>query len=301
MRKKVQVISPSDDITKIPMSSVEETKIKFEQRTKLEVEYSKNLFKKFDIKNVLQDIYDAYNDNSIDYIICYKGGSYARKILPFIDYNIISKNRKPMIGYSDNTILLNAIYLKTGNINIYGPTFSAFNMDEGFEFTLENFNRVVIEKQNFKINVSKEYSYDKDWYKNQLNRNFVKNKPLQVIKSGIAEGTILGGHLQSFDYLLSNNFEINDKDIILFLEQDGKENEYLSVFQEKLESIINKIGKDKIRGIFLGRSEIPINKEELEKLVKSLNINVPIACNMDFGHTTPTLSIPIGKKVKIKI
>lgn len=301
MIKKVQIISPSDEIIKIPRRITEETKNKLEIRTSLKVKFSRNLFNKFSVEQVLEDIYDSYQDEQVDLIMCYKGGWYAKELLDKLDYKIIEKNKKPMIGYSDNTILLNAIYLKTGEKNYYGPTFSSFNMDKGFEFTLQNFNEVVRDEGEFKINISKEYSYDKKWYENQENRTFIKNKNIQIINKGEATGVILGGHLSSFVYLISNGFEIKDNNVILILEENGNRGDYLMQFKRKLEEIIEKIGKNKIKAILIGRSEIPISQEQWRKMLKQLNLNIPIACNLDFGHTTPTLSIPIGESLKIKI
>lgn len=299
MLKKVQIISPSDGITKIPREVTEETKNKLEQKTNLSVKFSKNLFEKFDVEKVLEDIYDAYFDKEVDLIMCYKGGWYAKELLNRLDFEIIEKNKKPMIGYSDNTILLNAIYLKTGQKNYYGPTFSAFNMDKGFEFTLQNFNKVVRDKGKFKINISKEYSYDKKWYINQEDRVFIKNENMQIINKGEATGILLGGHLSSFAYLLSNGFEVKDSDVILALEEDGKQEEYLIQFKNKLEEIMCNIGKNRIKAILIGRSEKPISCKQWKNMLQTLDLDIPIICNLDFGHTTPTLSIPIGEKIKI--
>ncbi len=150
-KNAVEIISPSDDVTKIPFNVVEETKEKLEKRTNLEVKYAKHLFEEYSPKNALEDLYNAYTDKNVGLVMCYKGGEYANKIVHQIDYNVIKQNMKPMIGYSDNSILLNAIYLKTGQKNYYGPSFSAFNMDLGFDFTLDNFNNIVRDKKNLNL------------------------------------------------------------------------------------------------------------------------------------------------------
>lgn len=49
------------------------------------------------------------------------GGMNSNSILPYIDYDAFLKNPKIMIGYSDATALLLAIYAKTGIPTFYGP------------------------------------------------------------------------------------------------------------------------------------------------------------------------------------
>lgn len=308
MKKKViEVISPSDDITKIPMEVVERTRSKLKERTGLDVKFSKHIFEEYSPEKALEDLYEAYTDDRVGLVMCYKGGNLANKIVNSIDYDIIKKNKKPMIGYSDNAILLNAIYLKTGQKNYYGPTFSAFNMDLGFDFTLSNFNDVVRDNKNFKLNVSDEYSYDRKWYKNQNDRLFVKNENnIQVINSGVAEGVILGGHMSSFMYLLNNGFTISDNEVILMVEEDGGISEdsdsselFKKSFKEKLKLLIDTVGIDIIKAILIGRSQVPISKQEWADIINELELKIPAACNLDFGHTNPTLSIPIGERIKV--
>ncbi len=124
---------------------------------------------------------------------------------------------------------------------------------------------------------------------------------VQVINPGVAEGVILGGHLSSFNYLLTNGFEVSDKEIILIVEEDGtEEREYLNLFKEKINLLIKNVGKERIKAILIGRSQFPISKQKWSECIKELNLTMPIACNLDLGHTSPTLSIPIGEKIKLE-
>lgn len=62
-----------------------------------------------------------YNDPEIDAIFDVSGGDIANEILPYLDFAAIAKakNRrgepKQLWGYSDQTVLLNAVYAETGN------------------------------------------------------------------------------------------------------------------------------------------------------------------------------------------
>lgn len=52
------------------------------------------------------------------------GGNNTNSILPYIDYAYLKKHPKIIIGYSDTTALLLAIYAKTGLITFLWPSCS---------------------------------------------------------------------------------------------------------------------------------------------------------------------------------
>ncbi|PTQ84534.1 muramoyltetrapeptide carboxypeptidase LdcA involved in peptidoglycan recycling [Trichococcus patagoniensis] len=63
-----------------------------------------------------------YSDASVKAIFDLSGGDLANEILPYLDFEIIKKNSKPYFGYSDNTVIVNAIQAKTGIQNVlYNP------------------------------------------------------------------------------------------------------------------------------------------------------------------------------------
>lgn len=63
-----------------------------------------------------------YSNTSVKAIFDLSGGDLANEILPYLDFEIIKKHPKPYFGYSDNTVIVNAIQAKTGIQNIlYNP------------------------------------------------------------------------------------------------------------------------------------------------------------------------------------
>lgn len=63
-----------------------------------------------------------YSNASVKAIFDLSGGDLANEILPYLDFGIIKSNPKPYFGYSDNTVIVNAIQAKTGIQNIlYNP------------------------------------------------------------------------------------------------------------------------------------------------------------------------------------
>lgn len=270
------------------------------------VNFSKNshvtdYFISSSIKQRISDFHNALKNKNVDIILSVLGGYNSNQLLNYIDYDLIKKNPKVICGYSDITVLLNAIYAKTGNITYLGPTFHSFSMKKGLEDTITYFNK-AINKEKFCLNDPEYYSSDK-WYDDQENRKFLKNKGMYVINPGKTEGVIVGGNLCSFNLLQGTEYMPSLEDKILFLEDDalvGKEFPY--EFDRNLVSLIQQKDFKKVKGIVIGRVQTAtemnikkwkkiLNKKELKK--------IPIIINANFGHTTPNATIPIGGKCVI--
>lgn len=65
-----------------------------------------------------QALMDFYRDDSIRVIFDISGGNAANEVLPFLDYSVIAGADKLFWGYSDLTVILNAIYAKTGRTSV---------------------------------------------------------------------------------------------------------------------------------------------------------------------------------------
>src|SRR5438132_202263 len=91
-------------------------------------------------KDRAADINRMFADDTVNGVVCYTGGWGSPRVLPYLDYDLIARKPKVLIGYSDITALLNAVHKKTGLITFHGPVGgSTFD-----PFTLENFRRVVM-------------------------------------------------------------------------------------------------------------------------------------------------------------
>jgi muramoyltetrapeptide carboxypeptidase len=73
----------------------------------------------------LEDLHTFFEDPSIKAIWCARGGYGCSRLLPHINYELIRNNPKILIGYSDITALLQAIFLRTGLVGFHGPVAAA--------------------------------------------------------------------------------------------------------------------------------------------------------------------------------
>lgn len=305
---RIALIAPSESFKKISSIGPIVEK-RFISEFGIHIEKSKHCTEEPDllgscsIKSRVSDLHSAFKDKSIKAVICATGGFNANDLLPYIDWGIIKDNPKPFIGSSDLTVLLNAVYAKTGVVTYLCPNFFKFGMKLGLEYTLEYFRKALFLKEPYSILSSKKWSEDK-WYVDQDNRVFHENKGYVVCNTGTAKGKIVGGNLCSFNLLQGTEYMPKLKDAILFIEDDDLAGEFtFSEFYRNFQSLMQQPHAESIKGILIGRflSRSQMTTEKINFIAKSSGklSDIPIIANVDFGHTDPSFAFPIGGTVEI--
>lgn len=244
-------------------------------------------------KNVLEDYYGSagtreqkaeefmhmFKDDEVKAIVCLNGGETCNTFIELLDYEEIKKHPKILVGYSDITVLLNAIYKKTGLITFSGPNFVCFGTKYGEE----------------QYRVFKEAFIDKKLDKFNLGRKV-------IIRNGNIEGKIVGTNLGSMMYLLGTEYLPDMQDNILLIESyRTSPNECQRRFAH-----LKQYGMfDKVKGVVIGYNYdlqkngdiFPQMEAILLEYTKEYKFPI-IKCN-DFGHQIVNGIIPIGVKCKI--
>jgi len=301
---EIKVISPARSLA-IISQEIREIALRRLEEMGFKISFSKyaeecDEFKSSSIEHRVEDIHEAFEDKNVKGILTAIGGFNSNQLLKYLDYDLIKANPKILCGYSDITSLQNAIFRKVGLVTYSGPHFSTFGMLKGLDYTIEYFKKCVMESGPFEVRPSKEWS-DDEWYKNQEKREFIKNKGFLVINEGEAEGTIIGGNLCTLNLLQGTEFMPSLKNTILFIEDD--EESKPQHFDRDLQSLIHLPDFDGVKGIVIGRFQKASEMSEklLTKIIKTkreLN-DIPVIANVDFGHTTPHITFPIGGKARI--
>jgi len=254
------------------------------------------------IQSRIDDLHDAFRDPSIKLILTTIGGFNSNQLLPYIDYELIKKNPKILCGYSDITALTNAIYAKTGLVTYSGPHFSSFGEKKYFEYTQEYFNKCVVDSESFTIHPSESWSKDR-WYKDQENRNLIKNDGYWVINEGKATGTIIGGNICTLNLLQGTEFMPSLKNSVVFIEDDSLSD--YAIFDRDFVSLIQQADFREVKGIVIGRFEgdSQIAKEDIVRMIQDKKelAHIPVIANVDFGHTDPRITFPIGGTVEMSV
>ena len=216
-------------------------------------------------------------DKDIKMIFDISGGDLANEVLDFLDFNLIKENPKPFFGYSDLTVLLNAIYSQC-DITTYN--YQLRNLVGKFkEEQMQNFKASFIEGKEDIFNL------DYKW-----------------INGSYLEGIVVGGNIRCLLKLAGTKYMPDFKDKILFLESFSGNSAKMVTYitQYKNLGVFNEV-----KGIILGEfteMERENLKPDIVEILKRVigEINIPILKTRDLGHGADAKCIPIGKYLIFK-
>jgi len=249
------------------------------------------------ISSKLTLIHRLTKDPSINVLLTSIGGFNSNSIIEHLDYDLIKANPKIWCGFSDITAILNAITVRTRLITYYGPHFSTFGMVKNNDYTIDSFLKITTTDKPQAIKPSKLWS-DDEWYLDQDRRVLKKNSGHVILQPGQAKGLLFGGHLSTYGLLRGTKWYPQEKNTILFVETDQDSPEYTpNEFDRELEAIL-QTQKHKLSGLIIGRfiEKSTVTLQVLRRIIESKDElrNIPIIANIDFGHTSPITTLPIG-------
>lgn len=250
------------------------------------------------IEERIEDLHAAFADPNVKGILTVIGGFNCNELLPYIDYELLKQNPKILCGYSDITALANAITAKCGFITYSGPHFSSFQMEGLQDYQTAYFKKCFMQEYPYEIYPSKQWSDDL-WYLDEVNRNY-ENTEWKVYSEGTVEGTLIGGNLCTLNLLQGTDYMPNTDDVILFVEDD--ELIIPELFARDLTSLLQAVRN--VKGLLIGRFQkvSKVTEEQLQFILsKHPQLkDIPVIYDMDFGHTQPILTLPIGGRVRIE-
>tara|TARA_Y100000590_G_scaffold470719_1_gene668405 strand:+ start:14144 stop:15130 length:987 start_codon:yes stop_codon:yes gene_type:complete len=301
----IRVIAPSRSLKIISYDNLELASRKLKELG-FEVSFSENAFEcdefsSSSIQSRIDDIHEAIADPSVDCILTAIGGYSSNQLLDSLDYDLIKANPKPICGFSDITTLTNAIYAQTGLVGYSGPHFSTFAMKKGLEYTVENFlNAMTLDK--YEVKPAATWS-DDPWFEDQEKREFFYTENPWVINEAkeTVAGTCLGGNLSALRSLQGTKFFPDLHESVVMVEVTDLND--ARTFQRNLVSLTQQAGFDSVKAILIGRFQKGslVTKEELTTVISNIGAlrSIPVIANLDFGHTTPIFTFPVGGEVTL--
>ncbi len=279
---KIGVISCSNGLSIKNKNIIEELKLNLKSLDIEMVEgdtlYAKeyNLFSGT-VEEKARALEKLFLDKDIKMIFDISGGDLANEVLDFLDFNLIKENPKPFFGYSDLTVLLNAIYSQC-DITTYN--YQLRNLIGKFkEEQMQNFKASFIEGKEDIFNL------DYKW-----------------INGSHLEGIVVGGNIRCLLKLAGTKYMPDFKDKILFLESFSGNSAKMVTYitQYKNLGVFNEV-----KGIILGEfteMERENLKPDIVEILKRVigEINIPILKTRDLGHGADAKCIPIGKYLIFK-
>ncbi len=239
----------------------------------------------------IDDLHTMFADKEVDGIWAARGGYGCSGLLPLIDFDLIKKNPKVFVGYSDITVLHLAIFKKTGLVTFHGPVASSTFTDYAKKYFVDMLTSTGIPP--------KVYPSENNDKKGEENIFF---KP-KVYNKGIAKGQLIGGNLSLISALVGTEWDIDFDGKLLFIEDIGEAPYRVDRMLIQLDQSENF---NKSKGILFGVFEDCKKPDdepslELEEMFADnlKDVTVPVSYGFSFGHIKDQFTMPYGIKAKM--
>jgi muramoyltetrapeptide carboxypeptidase len=229
--------------------------------------------------NRARDINQMFADDQIKGIFCVRGGYGSARILDMLDYGLIVKNPKVVLGYSDITALHIALGKKAGLVTFHGPMVSEMGKD------FPEYNRFYMERALFSDRCIGPI------------QNPDNERAIEVLFPGTARGPIKGGNLSLICSTIGTKYEIDTEGCLFFIEEIAEP-------PYKVDRMLNHLkmaGKfDRVAGIIFGQWTDCIDQRHPENGVDGILEEIacrqqkPCISNVFIGHGRYNVTIPLG-------
>ena len=243
------------------------------------------------VEQRVADLHAMFADDSVDAIWTTRGGYGSSALLPHLDYGLIRRKPKILIGYSDITALHLGIFKHTGLVTFHGPVlWSSFS-----DYSLEHIRKILMEPvPRYQMPLSMD-----NVAKGATNPAYVP----RTLHAGIAEGPLLGGNLSVLCNLLGTRHMPELHKHLLFLEE-------ITETPKKIDRMLTQLtltpGYNSLAGVVCGVFDEcqPTDTDPSQTLDEVLDENFaafskPVVYGYSFGHVARQYTLPVGVRARL--
>lgn len=208
-------------------------------------------------------------DPVVKAVLCARGGYGSMRILPLIDYGCIRKKPKVVVGFSDVTALLAALYCRCGLVTFHGPVVAG--LPELDEPSLAALMSAIAGPAPVDISAPQG----------------------ETVCPGSGTGPVLAGNLTTLCHLIGTPYMPPTQDHLLLLEDRGEA-------PYRVDRMLNQLRLagclETIAGLAFGSFDDCGQPDELMRIFADQfsDRRFPVVTGLDVGHGQRNLTIPIG-------
>jgi len=230
-----------------------------------------------------RDINEMFERKDVSGIFCLRGGYGSCRIVDKLDLDLIRKNPKVFVGYSDITTLHLVLNQICNMVTYHAPMVSSNMLTQFDDYTKKSFLDTLFMDEELEF----------------LNPEGTK---IETLSGGCGEGVLTGGNLSLIAASIGTPYEIDTEDRILFIEEVDEHTYRVDRFLQQLKHS-GKLAA--VKGIILGSFKNcgPEHEGDADlmeiftDIIKPLN--KPTVYGVECGHCYPTGSLPMGVTCKL--
>lgn len=240
------------------------------------------------------DLHAMFADDGVHAIWASRGGYGCSGLLPHLDYSLIRRKPKIVLGYSDITALLLGIYQRTGLVTFHGPVAWSSLTDFSVQHLLP---LLMYPRAQTTLSLAVE-----NVAKGQTNPFFQS----RVLRPGTAQGRLLGGNLSVLCGLLGTSYMPSLKDALLFLEEIEEK-------PARVDRLLTQLAQQphyaQLRGLVCGVFDkcgptgndpsLTLNEVLDDALGMHAPEHWPAVYGYSFGHIAHQITLPLGVTARL--
>ncbi len=233
-----------------------------------------------------EDLHAMFNDKNVRGIFCARGGYGTPRLLSRIDYRLIARNPKILVGYSDVTALALALWRKCRLVTYHGPMLAVDLGADVNPYAEESLWRILTSPAG------------------HMTLAVAGESPAGVRHPGTATGRLLGGNLSLLVSLLGTPYMPDLRRGILFLEEIGED-------PYRVDRMLTHLGNagilSRLSGVAMGHFTDCVPRDPatptlpLEAIMAGFaeNTGKPFLTGFPFGHEKHMVTVPVGIRARL--
>lgn len=232
----------------------------------------------------LTDLHSAFEDPAVKVIFPIRGGYGSSRLIPMIDFDLIKRNPKAFVGFSDNTSLIVTMNMFSNMVTFYGPN-AHFDWTA---YTRENLQKILMDNTPAGV------------LEAPVGVNGRRASHTTIVP-GKATGQLIGGNLSLLIQTLGTQWEIDTRGKILFFE-DVNESPY------RIDRMLTHLWLARklqvAAGFAIGQLTVTRDRNDDMDLMSVIRdrfepLGKPCFIGMATGHVSNILTLPLGVKMEV--
>jgi muramoyltetrapeptide carboxypeptidase len=254
------------------------------------------------------DLHELFADSDVNAILCTIGGFNSNSLLDELDYDVIRSNPKIFVGYSDVTALHAGIWSQTGLAVCLGPSLMMqFAEFDGVDpYTWDAWERTLMRAEPAGPLAPADSWTDEFLAWDEADTRRRERRPTpgpRTVREGGAEGRVIAANLATLLAVAGTRFWPQVEGALLCLEDDHTAD--VAILDRMLTQLRQLGVFEQVAGLAFGRfvtaSELgpgsPLDEVILDT---TRGFELPVAVDLDFGHTDPMFCLPWGVRARLE-